>query len=200
MTDRPQPHRVVLVRHGATDWSEQGRHTGWTDLPLNQRGIEQARTLAGALSRWSFSAVLCSPLQRARTTCELAGFIDRAEIDPDLREWRYGDDEGLTSAEIREQRPGWTIWDDGVLNGESLDQVAARADHVVGALRELTGDVAVFAHGHLLRVLAARWMGRPPRLAQHLRLSTATISEVGWEHDWPTINLWNDGDHLRALR
>jgi probable phosphoglycerate mutase len=197
MSAPPHPQRVVLVRHGATDWSEAGRHTGWTDIPLNERGIEQATTLPQALSRWSFSTVLCSPLQRARTTCELAGLLARAEIDPDLREWHYGDYEGLTAAQVREHRPGWTIWDGGVLNGESLDQLAERADRVVARLHTLQGDVAVFAHGHLLRVLASRWIGQPARLAQNLNLSTATISQLGWEHDWPSIRLWNAADHLR---
>lgn len=198
MSGPPQPQRVVLVRHGATDWSEAGRHTGWTDIPLNQRGIEQATTLPQPLSRWPFSTVLCSPLQRARSTCELAGFSERAEIDPDLREWHYGRYEGRTTAEIREQRPGWTIWDGGVPDGEGLDELAARADRVVARLRSLQGDAVVFAHGHLLRVLASRWIGQPPRIAQNLNLSTATISVVGWEHDWPSIRLWNDGDHLHG--
>lgn len=194
-----RPAAVVLVRHGATDWSEEGRHTGWTDIPLNATGREQARRLAGALSQRSFSAVLCSPLQRARTTCELAGLLGEAELDPDLREWRYGDYEGLTAAQIRERRPGWNIWDDGVKHGETLDELGARADRVIERLRGIDGEVAVFAHGHLLRVLAARWIWRLPRLAQHLQLSTATISALGWEHDWPSLTLWNDGQHLRAL-
>lgn len=197
--DSPQPARVVLVRHGATDWSQAGRHTGWTDLPLNEDGRAQAATLAQPLSRWSFSTVLCSPLQRARQTCELAGYLDRAEFDADLREWHYGDYEGLTTAEIRERRPGWTIWSGGVLNGETIEQVADRADRVISRVQQLSGDVAVFAHGHFLRVLASRWIHQAPLLAQHLNLSTATISQVGWEHDWPSITLWNDGDHLSAL-
>ena len=194
-----QPTRVVLVRHGATDWSEAGRHTGWTDLPLNKSGRAQAATLVEPLARWSFTAVLCSPLQRARQTCELAGYLERAQIDEDLREWHYGDYEGMTSAEIRSRRPGWTLWDAGVLNGESIEQVADRADRVIARLGQLSGDVAVFAHGHLLRVLASRWIEEPPLLAQHLNLSTATISQLGWERDWPSITLWNDGDHLREL-
>jgi broad specificity phosphatase PhoE len=191
-----RPRELVLVRHGATDWSEAGRHTGWTDVPLNDRGLRQASALAPVLARWSFATVLCSTLQRAVATCERAGMLDAAERDPDLREWHYGDFEGMTSAEIRELRPGWTLWDDGVEGGETIEQVAARADRAIARLRDTDGDAVVVAHGHLLRVLAARWIGQPPRLAQHLNLTTAAISTVGWEHDWPSITLWNDGGHL----
>jgi broad specificity phosphatase PhoE len=193
------PRRNVLVRHGSTDWSTSGRHTGWTDIPLNEDGIRQAATLGPRLAEWSFDAVLCSPLLRAVTTCELAGLREGAEIDPDLREWNYGDYEGLTTAEIRADNPDWNLWSDGVRGGETLAQVAERADRVVARLRSLSGDVAVFAHGHLLRVLAARWIERPPSIAQSLNLSTATVSTLSWEHDWPSITLWNDAAHLRAL-
>lgn len=189
---------MVLVRHGATDWSEAGRHTGWTDVPLNADGLAQASTLGPRLASWSFARVLCSPLQRAVTTCERAGYRDTAQLDPDLREWSYGDYEGLTTTEIRERDPGWNLWDDGVPNGETLAQVAERADRILAALRGAQGDVAVFAHGHFLRVLAARWINSPARLAQHLNLSTASISALAWEHDWPSVTLWNDVCHLRA--
>jgi probable phosphoglycerate mutase len=193
-----QPELVILVRHGATDWSDQGRHTGWTDIPLNEVGLRQASSLIEPLARWHFSAVLCSPLRRARATCERAGYLDRAVIDDDLREWNYGEYEGRTWAEIRAQRPGWNPWDGGVPGGETLERLGQRADRVVSNLRTHSGVVAVFAHGHLLRTVAARWIGQAPRLAQHLNLSTATISQLGWEHDWPSIRLWNDGDHLRT--
>lgn len=189
----------MLIRHGATEWSEAGRHSGWSDLPLNAEGRRQASALAGPLAGWSFAAVLCSPLQRALTTCELAGQLDAATIDPDLREWNYGDYEGQTAAQIGERRPGWNLWEDGVVGGEALDDVAERCDRVVARLHGLDGDVAVFAHGHLLRILAARWIRQPPWVAQHLLLSTASISQLGWEHDWPSIVLWNDVDHLRNL-
>jgi broad specificity phosphatase PhoE len=198
VAEQLRPRSVVLVRHGATDWSEAGRHTGWTDIPLNERGLQQASALAPALASWSFAAVLCSPLQRAVVTCDRAGQLAHAQLDPDLREWNYGDYEGMTSPEVQERRPGWSIWDDGVAGGETLEQVAARADRVIARLRGVDGDAAVFAHGHLLRILAARWIGEPPLLAQHLNLSTATISTLGWEHDWPSITLWNSADHLRA--
>jgi broad specificity phosphatase PhoE len=191
--------QVVLVRHGATDWSEEGRHTGWTDLPLNDNGRRQAVALAAPLSRWTFDAVHCSTLQRARTTCELAGLGGDAGCDPDLREWNYGDYEGLTSAEIHRQRPGWSLWEDGVPNGETLAQVAERADRAIDRLRAAGGDVVVFAHGHLLRVLTSRWLGQPPRLAQHLNLSTAAISELGHEHGRSSLSVWNNTEHLRAL-
>jgi broad specificity phosphatase PhoE len=191
-----QPEAVVLIRHGATDWSEAGRHTGWTDLPLDGTGLGQARALQQPLSRWSFSAVFCSPLQRARATCTASGFDERVEVDPDLREWNYGDFEGKTAADIRRLRPGWNLWDDGVVNGESLADLSARADRVVARLHGERGTVAVFAHGHLLRVLASRWIGQEALLGRLLYLSTASISVVGWEHDWPSIRLWNETAHL----
>jgi probable phosphoglycerate mutase len=197
VADDLRPHQVVLVRHGATDWSEAGRHTGWTDVPLNERGVRQATALAPVLGRWRFATVMSSTLQRALTTCERAGLAGAARLDPDLREWHYGEYEGMTSDEIRERRPGWNLWDDGVAGGETLDEVAARADRVIARLRDTDGDAAVFAHGHLLRVLATRWIGQPPILARHLNLTTGTLSTLGWEHDWPSITLWNDADHLR---
>jgi broad specificity phosphatase PhoE len=198
VAEQPRPQRVVLVRHGATDWSQAGRHTGWTDLPLNAEGLRQARALAQPLSRWAFDTVLCSTLVRARLTCELAGLAGNARFDPDLREWNYGEYEGLTTPEIHQRQPGWNLWDDGVPNGETVAEVAARADRVLAGLRTHSGDVAVFAHGHLLRVLASRWLGQPALLAQHLNLATASISQVGWEHHRSSINLWNDVEHLRA--
>jgi broad specificity phosphatase PhoE len=198
VTEDLRPREVVLVRHGATDWSEAGRHTGWTDIPLNEAGRRQARMLAPRLATCSFDQVLCSPLRRALTTCELAGLRDGAEIDPDLREWNYGDYEGLTTPEIRERDPGWNLWDDGVPNGETMAQVAARADAVLARLAAARGDVAVVAHGHFLRVLGARWVAAAPMLARHFALSTASVSTLAWEHDWPSITLWNDVSHLRA--
>jgi broad specificity phosphatase PhoE len=189
---------VVLVRHGATDWSEAGRHTGWTDLALNDNGVRQATALAAPLSRWTFDAVRCSTLQRARTTCDLAGLAGNAQFDPDLREWNYGDYEGLTSTEIHQQRPGWNLWDDGVPNGESLAQLAARADRVIERLRAAGGEVVVFAHGHLLRVLTARWLAQPPRLGEYLHLFTAAISELGHQGGRSSLVAWNNTEHLRA--
>lgn len=180
-----------MSRHGATDWSEEGRHTGWTDLPLNDLGRSQAAALRPALSGRRFALVLTSTLERARTTCELAGFGDVAVADPDLREWHYGAYEGLTSAQIREKRPGWTIWDDGVVEGESIADVGARADRVIARIRDTEDDVLLFAHGHFLRILCARWLGKPPVLARHLMLSPAALSILGWEHEWPAVQQWN---------
>lgn len=188
----------MLVRHGTTDWSEQGRHTGWMDVALNAEGLEQARSLQPALAPWTFNAVLCSPLQRAVETCKLAGCGTNPTIDPDLREWNYGDVEGLTFAQARERWPGWSLWTAPELGGESIEQVSARADRVLSRLNQIEGDVAIFAHGHILRILSARWLAQPPLLGQGLQLSTATISVLSWEHDWRTISRWNDGHHLSA--
>jgi probable phosphoglycerate mutase len=199
VTTAGRPRSVVLVRHGATEWSEAGKHTGRIDLPLIDAGVRQVETLAGALAEWRFDRVLCSPLQRARMTVAAAGFGDVVEIDPDLQEWDYGEYEGLTIDEIREQRPAWNIWDGGVTGGESITDVATRAHRVLDRIREVGGDVALFAHGHLLRILAACWLGGPPLLARHLSLSTASISVLGWEHDWASIRGWNDTHHLSSL-
>jgi probable phosphoglycerate mutase len=189
--DRP-PCRLVVVRHGATAWSTAGRHTGRTDVPLEPHGEVQARALAGRLGSHQFSRVLVSPLGRARRTCELAGFRDRAEVWPDLAEWDYGGYEGLTSAEIRRDRPGWRLWVDGVPGGERLEDVAARADRVVDAVRAGRGDVLAFAHGHVLRVVAARWMGMAPAAAGHLLLAPAALGVLTWEHGLPALGRWDD--------
>ena len=158
----PGRHEVVLVRHGETDWSRDGRHTGRTDVPLNDRGRAEARALAGMLAGRSFALVLASPRSRALETCRLAGLGDRALVRDDLAEWDYGAYEGRTTDEIRAERPGWTLWRDGVDGGETLAQVGARADRLIPELELAGGDVVVFAHGHLLRVLAARWLGLEP--------------------------------------
>ena len=140
---------------------------------------------------------MCSPLSRAQQTCALALPDAHPAVDPDLREWNYGDCEGRTAAEIREERPGWSLWDDGVAGGESLGDVAARADRLIARLDQAEGDAVLVAHGHLLRVLASRWIRREPRLAQNLLLSAASISLLGWEHGWRSITLWNSTEHLR---
>lgn len=182
---------VWLVRHGETEWSATGRHTGLTDLPLTDHGRDAARAVAPALREHSFAAVFTSPLRRARETCELAGLSASARVVDDLHEWEYGDCEGLTTAQIRESRPGWTVWRDGCPGGESADDVGVRADRVVSQLREVDGDVAVFAHGHFLRVLGARWCGLAPEAGAVLALDTATISRLGWEREQPVIRVWN---------
>jgi broad specificity phosphatase PhoE len=186
------PPRMVLVRHGATEWSEQGRHTGRTDIPLTEGGREQAAEVPWVLASEaldSFDQVLTSPLCRASETCTLAGF--EGLIDPDLVEWDYGAYEGLTSAEIRASRPGWNLWDEGVPEGERCAEVGRRADRVVERVRTGEGDALCFAHGHLLRVVAARWLGLPPVAGRLFRLATGSVSVLGWERDRPAVEVWN---------
>lgn len=187
-----------LVRHGETEWSLAGRHTGSTDIPLTDKGREIAAALRPRLEGVEFARVLVSPLLRARETAELAGLGGRGEIDADLHEWRYGQDEGRTSAEIRADRPGWTVWKDGPLGGETHDEVAARADRLVAKVRSLEGRVAAFAHGHISRVLAARWIGQPAADGALYRLDTAAISVLGYERETAVIKLWNDVGRLPA--
>lgn len=182
---------LVVVRHGDTEWSQNGRHTSRTDLPLLPSGVERARTLAPALAGFQFARVLCSPRQRARQTAELAGFGERLEIAPDLTEWDYGDYEGLTSEQIHERRPGWQLWTDGAPAGESPEAVAARADRVIAAAAQAGGDVLVFAHGHILRVLAARWIEAPASAGARFKLDPATISILGHEHEHRVVERWN---------
>jgi broad specificity phosphatase PhoE len=183
--------QIVVVRHGETEWSREKRHTGRTDLALTSEGREQARTLVALLARRRFAAVFVSPLQRARETCDLAGFGDRAVVDPDLVEWDYGDYEGLTSTEIQERRPGWTLFRDGVTGGETIDDVAARAQRVITRVRPIDGDVLLFGHGHQLRILTALWLEFPAVAAQRLQLATAAPSTLGFEHDWTALLSWN---------
>ncbi len=187
------PTRLVLVRHGETDWSRDGRHTGHTDIPLNDTGRAQARELATVLAGRSFSRVVASPLARAAETARLAGFGDRVELDDDLREWDYGVFEGRTRAEIAEKMPGWTVWSVPIVDGETLEELGVRADRVISSLLPAGGDVLVFSHGHFVRVLAARWIGAAPVVASRLELWTATVSELGWEQDRRVIEIWNAG-------
>jgi broad specificity phosphatase PhoE len=182
----------VVVRHGATEWSQSGRHTGRTDLPLLEEGRRQAAELGRRLAGHDFALVLTSPLERARQTCEIAGFGARAQVSDDLREWDYGDYEGLTTDGIRAGRPGWSLWEDGAPEGESAQDVAARADRVIAAVRSQTGDVLAFAHAHLLRVLGVRWVGLDARAGALLTLAPATLSVLGWERDVAVIARWND--------
>jgi len=193
------PPRVHLVRHGATEWSVTGQHTGRTDIPLTEEGRRQAERLAARLARERFALVLVSPLARARETARITGFGDVAEVDPDLVEWDYGDYDGRTAAEIRRERPGWTPWHGGFPGGETLEEVAARADRVVARVRGVDGDVALFAHGHILRVIAARWLEQPPIEAAHYYLATASLSMLGWERETPVIDRWNEACHLDGL-
>ncbi len=185
-------HETVLVRHAETEWSRDGRHTGRTDVPLTERGRAAARSLAGRLAGHRFALVLVSPLQRARETCELCGLGAQATPDADLLEWDYGEYEGLTSAEVHAMRPGWSLWRDGCPGGETPAQVGARADRVIAELRASEGDVAVFSHGHMLRVLGARWIALEPAEGGRLGLSTAAICILGYERGAAILALWND--------
>jgi probable phosphoglycerate mutase len=182
---------LYVVRHGATEWSRSGQHTGRTDLPLLAEGEEQARATGSLLSGIDFSLVLCSPLQRAQRTCELAGLLDRAVIDTDLQEWDYGDYEGVTTPTIRESVPGWTVWSGTCPNGETIEQVSTRADQVIERVRKESGNVIVFAHGHFLRVLTARWCELDPVEGQRFILDPATLSILGWERETPAVRQWN---------
>jgi broad specificity phosphatase PhoE len=191
MTDRDAPaSQLWLVRHGETEWSASGRHTSSTDLDLTEAGVEAARSVADKLRGTSFARVLSSPLLRARRTAELAG-AGSPELVEDLHEWDYGDDEGLTTAQIRESRPGWTVWRDGPQGGETCAEVGARADRVVELVRAVDGPVLAFSHGHFSRVLGARWLGLEVTDGAHLALSTASVSVLGWERDTPAVLHWN---------
>lgn len=183
---------IYLIRHGDTEWSLSGKHTGVSDIPLTEHGREQARLLRQELVTRNFQLVLTSPLRRARETCELAGLGARAEVDPDLMEWNYGAYEGLTSGEIHVHRPGWTIFNDGGgPGGETPEQVAVRVDRVIAKVRALSGAAALFAHGHVLRVLAARWLGLAPSAGAHFLLDTATLSVLSSHDGVAALQRWN---------
>jgi broad specificity phosphatase PhoE len=182
--------QLWLVRHGETEWSASGRHTSRTDVDLTEEGVAAARAVGPKLAGCSFVRVLSSPLLRSRRTAELAGFPD-PELVGDLREWDYGEDEGRTTAQIRQGRSGWTVWGDGPLGGETAAQVSARADRVVAMVRAAPGPVLAFSHGHFSRVLGARWLELEARDGAHLSLSTASVSVLGWERDVPTVRHWN---------
>lgn len=189
------PARVVLVRHAATAWSRSGRHTGRTDLPLDATGTADAVALGERLAGRDLAAVWCSPLARAVQTCVLAGFGEQMRLVDDLREWDYGEYEGRTTGEIRRERPGWELFRDGAPRGEDAEAVSRRVDRVIEALRsdeDLTGtEVALFSHGHLLRTLAARWLGLDPRAGRTLHLDTGRLSVLGWEREVPALISWN---------
>jgi probable phosphoglycerate mutase len=195
--NEPLPN-AYLARHGETAWSLSGQHTGLTDIPLTERGERNARRLGERLQGMQFARVFCSPLLRARRTCELAGFGGQAQSDPELVEWNYGDYEGITTAEIRRQRPDWQIFRDGCPGGESLNDISARADRVIARVRAVSADVLLFSSGHFLRVLAARWLALSASGGRYLALSTATLSMLGYEHalNEPVIRLWNDARHV----
>jgi broad specificity phosphatase PhoE len=182
---------IVLARHGETEWSRDRRHTGRTDIPLTENGRRQAAILGDALAGRSFARVLSSPLSRALDTCREAGLGDQAELTADLCEWDYGEYEGITTAEIRTGRPGWNLWRDGCPGGEAAPDVGRRVDRVVDSLAGLEGDAAVFAHGHVLRVLTARWLGLGPEKGALFKLDTGTLSVLGYERETRAITRWN---------
>jgi broad specificity phosphatase PhoE len=189
---------IYLARHGETEWSISGQHTGLTDLPLTGRGELNARSLGRRLEGLKFTRVFTSPLQRATRTCELAGFAQMAEVDNDLVEWNYGEFEGRTSADIFKENPDWQLFRDGCPGGESPAQVGARADRVVNRARAIRGDALIFSSGHFLRVFAARWLGIEPADGRFFTLNTASLSMLGYEHSLsePVIRLWNDSRHV----
>lgn len=193
--------RILLARHGQTEWSLSGKHTGRTDVPLLEEGRRGAKLLGERLHRAPHDGlpgaeIRTSPLARARETCELAGFAERASTWDTLMEWDYGAYEGMTPDEIQAVRPGWLIWRDGVPQGESLAEVTARADEVVAWARSADRDVLVFAHGHILRSIGARWLGLPIDFAARVRLNPTSLSVLGWAYDEPAIESWNDLGHL----
>jgi len=190
MTEPSDP-QIYLIRHGETEWSRSGRHTGLTDIPLTDTGREQAAFLTPIFDDVKFVRILSSPLQRALQTAQLAGLGDRVETMPDLLEWNYGDYEGITTKEIHKSVPNWTVWTHPCPNGETIEQVSARADRVVHDLRQAKANVAVFSHGHFLRVLAVRWLELDPHAGKHLLLGTSTLSILSYEHDFPAIKTWN---------
>ncbi len=182
---------VYLLRHGETEWSLNGQHTGVTDIPLTENGRRAARLLKTILAKVTFALVLTSPLQRARETSELAGLGQLANVEPDLIEWNYGEYEGLKTEQIRLTRPAWSVFRDGCPGGETPEQVGARADRVITKVRAAEGDVALFAHGHILRVLAVRWINLSPGYGENFLLDTATLNVLGYYRESPAFKIWN---------
>ena len=183
--------QIYLIRHGETEWSLSGQHTGITDIPLTENGRKVAKLLQPVLAKETFALVLTSPLERARETCELAGLSDRVEIDRDLMEWNYGEYEGLTPKQIHAQAPGWMLFRDGCPGGESPEQIGARVDRVIARVRAVEGHVALFAHGHIFRVFAARWLGLPAAAGCHFLLDTATLNVLSYYRGIPAVKRWN---------
>jgi len=194
----PPANRLWLMRHGETEWSRSGAHTGRTDIPLTVVGEARATAIGRYLNGRKFALVLTSPLQRARETCRLAGYGDVAQLEPDLMEWSYGAYEGRTSAEIRQEIPGWNIWINGVSGGETVEQVGARARRVIERASATEGDVALFAHGHVLRILTACWLGLEPAGGRLFAFDTACLSVLGYEREIRVIERWNESPEPRA--
>lgn len=191
-----EKHQIWLFRHGETEWSKSGQHTGRTDIPLTDAGRERAQALRTHLAGRQFALVLSSPLIRAVDTCRLAGYGDQMQLTDDLLEWNYGDYEGRRTVDIQKERPGWLLWKDGVPDGETAAQVAARARDVIARAVAADGDVAMFSHGHMLRVLGATWLDLAPEAGQMFALGTAATCVLGHEHDYRVIQVWNQDSHL----
>ncbi|MBY0528832.1 MAG: histidine phosphatase family protein [Rhabdochlamydiaceae bacterium] len=190
--------KIYLIRHGETSWTLSGQHTGKTDLPLTPKGEQDALLLGKRLKGHTFEKILTSPLKRAEHTCELAGLAKHVYRDPDLVEWNYGDYEGLTTQEIHKRSPNWTIFERGAPNGESLSDVSARANKILAKIHSIHGDIALFSHGHFLRILAARWLNLPAQEGKHLLLSACSLSILSYERQTPVLALWNDTSHLQS--
>jgi broad specificity phosphatase PhoE len=182
---------IYLIRHGETEWAKSGQHTGLTDIPLTDKGREQAGFLLPIFDDLKFARILSSPLQRALETAKLAGFSSKLAVNKELLEWDYGDYEGLTAKQIRDRVPGWSVWTHPCPNGETIDQISQRADRVVAELRSIEGNVAIFSHGHFLRVLVCRWLGLSTDNGRHFLLGTSTLSILGYENELPVIKTWN---------
>ncbi len=191
--------RIFLIRHGETEWTLSGQHTGATDIPLTKRGEEEAALVGKKLRGHTFETVLCSPLKRAKETCAIAGFLKQPQLEPDLVEWNYGDYEGLTAAQIWKKSPGWNIFSNGAPHGESLEDITARANRVLAKIQPLRGDVALFSHGHFLRAFAACYLQLPAQEGRLFALSPSSISILGFERARPVISLWNDLSHLYRI-
>jgi broad specificity phosphatase PhoE len=194
----PHTNKLWLIRHGETDWSRSGAHTGRTDLPLTPTGQAKAAAIGRYLQGKKFALVLTSPLQRARETCRLAGYGDVAQLEPDLMEWSYGAYEGRTSAEIQREVPGWNIWTHGVVGGETVEQVGVRARRVIERATAAEGDVALFAHGHVLRILTACWLGLEPAGGRLFAFDTACLSVLGYERETRVIEQWNQSPEAKG--
>jgi probable phosphoglycerate mutase len=186
-----QKPELWLIRHGETAWSLTGAHTSRTDIPLTARGRECATAIRDYLHHWDFSLVLTSPKQRAQETCHIAGYGDRVQVDPDLSEWDYGEYEGRTTADIRKEKPGWSVWDDDPPGGETIVQVAARTQRVIDRCTAAGGKAALFSHAHILRILASTWIGKPPHFGRRLALGTGSVSTLGFEREARVIETWN---------
>lgn len=191
MSSNNAKQSVYICRHGETEWSLSGQHTSVTDLPLTPRGKEQVSGLFDVVKDKTFAAVFCSPLLRARQTCEIAGLMEEAVIDDDLFEWRYGDYEGVLTDDIRKSVPNWSVFTHGCPNGETVEDVRIRADRMIDKIRAVEGDVAIFSSGHFSRVLAARWLGFPVEAGKHFILGTGTLSILSYERENPAVKLWN---------